>query len=683
MTRPNGFPTAVQKSHDSLPSAARRGQRSLFDATIDAFLRTPEEHVVGRLSYFHGFDTNSEQANAWAVEARILRSALSGSKRGHIYFEFLIPRMGRRADVVIYSQGIVFVIEFKVGASKFERHDKEQAHGYALDLKYFHSGSHYLPIIPILVATKAPAAWLDLQWGEEKIAETLCTNGQNLAQIIAECVDQNETIISNSAQEWENTEYYPSPTIVQAAQALYAGHAVEDITKSEADENGLALTSRFVQTVIAKAKSSGSKAICFVTGVPGAGKTLVGLTIATSSAEKASSIQNHAVYLSGNGPLVDVLREALARDESTRNSCTKAQSRRRAETYIQNIHHFRDEYLADLRPPAEKVVIFDEAQRAWDREHTSDFMRRKKHRPDFNHSEPEFLVSVMDRHKDWAVIVALVGGGQEIYNGEAGLAGWLEALSSSYSDWNVYLSPEVEDMRAMGSPVDLSYYEHSPITISPSLHLDTSQRSFRSELISEAIHHLVHGAPQEAKTIFEASSEDFPIFITRDIEAARKWIRNRRKPLESSGLLASSKAHRLLPEGIFVKNSLDPATWFLNDPTDVRSSHALELVGTEFDVQGLELDWTILAWDADYRWNGTQFEHWNFRGSKWQTIRKVTDQEYLRNTYRVLLTRARQGTVIFVPKGSESDPTRKPYWYDSTAEYLFTAGIPSLPTDVP
>ncbi|AUI53379.1 hypothetical protein AC20117_12080 [Arthrobacter crystallopoietes] len=652
-----------------------RGQRSLYSSSVDEFLRTEDTTVVGQLTYFHGFDTNSEQAEAWASEIRMLKEQLQDLRHGHIFLEFLIPRMGRRADAVIVLDGFIFVIEFKVGAGHFESKDLEQTFGYALDLKYFHKSSHNLPIVPVLVATLAPNTSVNITWDPETIAAPIKSNGNNLHSILTMIPAQAEAKTLVAAELWADGSYHPSPTIVQAAQALYAGHDVKDITRSEADEAGLAETSEYVQSIIHSARMSGDKCIAFVTGVPGAGKTLVGLNIATMT--KASDTE-HAVYLSGNGPLVTVIQEALARDESRRLGCTKAHSQRRAAAYVQNIHHFRDEYVRDTRPPVENVVIFDEAQRAWNREQTSKFMQTKKRLAGFDQSEPEFLISVMDRHDDWAVIVALVGGGQEINAGEAGLDGWIEALDRKHSNWKIYVAPEVEDPKSMGTPVDLAHYSSVNVEVSPTLHLRTSQRSFRSELISEGVHHLVHGDPDAAAEIFYRTHELFPIVVARDLTAAKTWIQNKRKPTESSGLLASSKAYRLLPEGIFVKNKIDPAVWFLNEPADVRSSHALELVGTEFDVQGLELDWTIVAWDIDYRWNGSHFEHWKFAGARWQQIRQNVDRDFLRNAYRVLLTRARQGMVIYLPYGSDDDHTRNTSWYTSNADYLDSAGLKTI-----
>lgn len=250
---------------------------------------------------------------------------------------------------------------------------------------------------------------------------------------------------------WERAPYQPTPTIVQAAQALYAQHSVEAISRSDAGAKNLQVTSRRIDEIVEEAKGKGRKVICFVTGVPGSGKTLVGLNQATQRREGAG--KTHAVFLSGNGPLVAVLREALVRDEVAREKgagkrVRKGEVGQKVKAFIQNVHHFRDEGVKTMgegTPPADRVVIFDEAQRAWNREMTTAFMKTKKGVKGFAFSEPEFLLGYMNRHKDWAVVICLVGGGQEINRGEAGIRAWLEAVRDGHPDWEVYVSPNLEE----------------------------------------------------------------------------------------------------------------------------------------------------------------------------------------------------------------------------------------------
>jgi DUF2075 family protein len=413
-----------------------------------------------------------------------------------------------------------------------------------------------------------------------------------------------------------------------------------------------------------------------VTGVPGAGKTLVGLNVATSNT--SSSADEHAVFLSGNGPLVEVLREALARDQVDRGDATSmVEASRRVAQIIQNIHHFRDEYLQVSEiPPIEKVVIFDEAQRAWDLHSTSKFMNQKRGQMDFVQSEPEFLISVMDRHQDWCVIVALIGGGQEINTGEAGLDGWIEALGRRFREWDVYFSNKLVQPEYAGR--DVSFNSLNCASSEPCLHLATSMRSFKAEKLSHMVHYLIHNEPSKASELYQQFNTKFPIRVTRNLQRAKAWINAHARGTETKGLIASSNGIRLKPEGIFVKNRLAAADWFLNDPDDVRSCHFLEDVATEFDIQGLELDWCLVGWDADYRYKENLFEHWKFAGTKWKKRQQDEQKRYLENAYRVLLTRARQGMVIFVPQGDDNDLTRRLAFYDETFSYLKRCGIEVL-----
>lgn len=404
-------------------------QRSFYSASFKDFLSAEPDAITGQISRFHTQHLLHSQTRAWLTEIEVLKRSLAESveREGHIFIEFMIPRMGRRADVVMIFKGIVFVVEFKVGATVFTAADMRQAHGYALDLKNFHRGSHDKYLVPLLVATNATSQSENPVFAGDNVASTLCISPGELfsrMRLIAERLNQ-PTFDPNL---WADSGYLPTPTIIEAAQALYASHNVEDIARSEADTQNLGQTSQQLLQLIHDARINKRKIICFVTGVPGAGKTLVGLNIASIHANREEN--EYSVFLSGNGPLVAVLQEALARDRSSRTGDSISATRKETESFIQNIHRFRDEYLHGGVPP-EKVAIFDEAQRAWDKEQASDFMRRKRGIVDFDKSEPEFLIEVMDRRQDWAFIIALVGGGQEINKGEAGLAGWMRLRPSS------------------------------------------------------------------------------------------------------------------------------------------------------------------------------------------------------------------------------------------------------------
>jgi hypothetical protein len=651
-------------------------QVAYYHASIGAFLQTDEASILGTLVQQHGFALEHQQRGAWLGQIRMLKPVLSDVARGHILFEFAIPRMGKRADVVLLVDGTVFLLEFKVGARSFDRSAIEQVHDYALDLKNFHKGSHNLPIIPVVLATEAATAGPpEVRFASDKVAEPVLAQIEELPALIARCTSPTALEPIN-VEDWLHSGYQPTPTIVEAAQALYQNHAVEEIARSDASAQNLSHTTDCISAIIDSARAEGRKAICFVTGVPGAGKTLAGLNIATKRAQEHSD--EHAVFLSGNGPLVTVLREALARDEAARDGTTKTNAHRKVSSFIQNIHHFRDEALNNTGAPHEKVAVFDEAQRAWTRDQASRFMQTKRGHVGFNMSEPEFLISVMDRHKDWCVVVCLIGGGQEINTGEAGLGEWLSALDQRFRDWDIYISDRLEDGDYVTDGTSTQLLVHLPVHRSSELHLSVSMRSFRAEALSSFIGHIVDNRPGAAREVYRQIEDRYPIWLTRDLERMREWLRSVARGSERYGLVASSGAYRLRPVGLHVKAKVDAATWFLNDRTDVRSSFYLEEVATEFDVQGLELDWAGVCWDADLRHQGDNWGFFNFRGTAWQRVKQKERQLYLRNAYRVILTRARQGMIIFVPEGDASDPTRPPSYYDQTYAFLKACGLKDL-----
>lgn len=589
--------------------------------------------------------------------------------------------MGHRIDALLLGPNFPYVLifEFKVGASHYNKADINQVYDYALELKNFHKGSHDARVIPILIATNAENSNINLSYAKDNVAKPVCVNLVGLRELMSS-LNLNGYI---DADQWEKAPYQPTPTIIEAARALYGNQNVHDITRSEGGSRNIEVTSESIGDIIHQSMVNSEKKIVFVTGVPGAGKTLVGLNIANQ--KRGEDKLDHAVFLSGNGPLVEVLQESLARDEVARyksrgETIRKGDAKTRAKTFIQNIHHFRDQALIDDNPPSEHVVIFDEAQRAWDKLNTVDFMKRKKGRPDFAWSEPEYLISYLDRHQDWAVIVCLVGGGQEINKGEAGISEWVESIRLNFPDWHVSISDRLQDSEyAMPESIN-NWLNNSPkVAKVPELHLAVSMRSFRAEKVSNFIKALLDLDADYARQIYEDLSGKYPIFITRDLTTAKTWLRTKARGTERYGMMASSKAMRLKPYAIDVASDAKPIHYFLDPEDDVRSSYFLEAVATEFQVQGLELDWTLVGWDADLRLQNGQWSHHDFRGKKWQSIHKPINQEYLKNAYRVLLTRARQGLVIFVPHGNyPPDSTRKSEFYDETYAYLRSLGLPEL-----
>ena len=647
-----------------------------FAATLEDFFATSDEAILGELTQSHNHALEHQQRDAWRDEVRYLRSALSDIKNAFVFLEFSIPRMGKRVDALILRGGVIFVVEFKVNSATFDSYAIDQVHDYALDLKNFHLGSHLLPIVPVLIATKAPAGIIGQpEWATDDVAKPLLVGQTGLAEVLTMSDQAKPEAPCVDVAEWRSSGYRPTPTIIEAAEALYRSHAVEEISRSDAGAKNLQMTSDKIAAIIDRSKSEGRKSICFITGVPGAGKTLAGLNIAAKRSKKHED--EHAVFLSGNGPLVDVLREALARDQVAREGSKKTDAHRAVRGFVQNIHHFRDHYVGSDEQPSEKVVVFDEAQRAWTSDQASKFMQKRGHH-DFNMSEPEFLISVMDRHTDWCTVICLIGGGQEINTGDAGLSEWLVALQHRFTNWDVHASSLLDDRQYTIDTKATDLLNASHIEKHPDLHLSVSMRSFRAERVSSFVSLLLNGDAAKARDVFNELSDRYPIKLTRDMSLAREWLRSKARGTERCGLVASAGGGRLGPEGIHVKSERYPTSYFLNDRFDVRSSYYLEEVATQFDIQGLELDWAGVCWDADLRRADGAWQHYAFKGTKWQQVRNETNQLYLLNAYRVLLTRARQGMIVFVPHGDAKDPTRPPSFYDETYAFLVLCGIPEL-----
>lgn len=685
-------------------------RRFYYSDSISAFLNRSVNEIIGELTLASQHDINEETSSSWVEEIDTLKEALAPfSGHGSVYFEYNIPRMGRRADVVAVIDGIVFVLEYKTAEQKFHRDAMIQVWDYALDLKNFQEGSHDRVLVPVLVAPKEKDkhCCLELKHFEDNVYEPLMVNAHLLGAGISKVLDSipHEVQLKTADDIWAKSGYEPTPTIIEAAIALYEENTVEDITKHGGDIDKASVE---LANIIESCRNNNRKAICFITGVPGAGKTLIGLNTAIDQFNR----DEKAVYLSGNFPLVEVLQEALARDyvrrdkikakQEKRKACTKEEAKSKVKAFIQMIHHYRDLYLEGTTiengrivpmpdyfqshsdkayVPSEHVAIFDEAQRAWTQEELGRFMREKKGIKDFPYSEPEYLISCMDRQPDWGVVVCLVGNGQSINKGEAGLKEWIESIYRSYKDWDVYISEYL--MRSGDVTKGQMELVRSQIKSREELHLKMSMRSFRSEKVSIFVNQLLALQKEDAASTLR-ELDNYPIVMTRSLETAKRWLRDHNRGSERMGLLASSKAERLKAISINVRYQPDFVHWFLEDDRDIRSSNALEDTLTEFKVQGLEIDWACVAWDADLRLSqdGKSWQHFQLRsGTKWQNINKPINREYQINAYRVLLTRARQGMIIVVPNGDHGvppDETRKPEWYDGIYNYLKEIGIKEL-----
>lgn len=710
-----------------------KNPRCLYKANINSFLNSKRTDILGMLfERYHG-DTLTTTREAWSNEIEILQNQLLPWKdsNGQIIFEYDIPRLGKRIDVVLLLKGIIFCLEFKVGESKIIENDIDQVLDYALDLRNFHKFSESKVIVPILIVTKYQKHSSNIQKSvyNDNVLNPLVTGEGGIQELINKVINlypNEEDIDSN----WSISPYAPTPTIIEAARTLYESHSVEDITRHEADKVTTDTTIAYILDVIKRSKENREKSICFVTGVPGAGKTLVGLEVAVKQTYRGSDapvVDEGAIYLSGNGPLVAVLNEALALDNYTKCKArgekkNKSDSKREVSKFIQIIHRYRDTMLAKIKNPVENgvleidkenavkmqdagygevehVAIFDEAQRSWTHERLKNYLKRggtygnKLKVPNFPMSEASFLIWSLDQREDWATIVCLVGGGQEINTGEAGISEWIKSLNGIFTHWKIYISPKLTEAEYAEGQVN-ELLKHNPnVTYSDSLHLGVSLRSYRAEKLSAFVHALLD-INDNAASIFAEIKDKYPIVLTRDMEKAKKWLQSKVRGTERTGVLISKESARYKPLGIHVLPSgdEDAVHWFLEDKQDTRSSNYLEDAATEIQVQGLELDYTCLLWDADMRYENGKWHFYRFNGkTAWKEItnNKETSSErikYMLNAYRVLLTRARVGMVICVPEGNSTknpngyweDSTRLPEYYDGTYEYLRSLGIEEI-----
>lgn len=704
--------------------------RCLYTATFSEFLSKEPLAVLGALhNNFHG-DALTMTDEAWMGEIEVMQQVLEPWKeeQGQIVFEYDIPRLGKRIDVVLLLRGMIFCLEFKVGKKEEFQAGIEQVMDYALDLKNFHLFSHDRKIVPILIPTKYKEYTTVFQPSvyNDDIYNPMITGEEHLQELIAMVLEhagakREDGVIDN----WLISPYAPTPTIIEAARTLYENHSVEDITRHEADKVSTDTTINYILQVIHQSKEKQQKSICFVTGVPGAGKTLVGLDVAIKQTYKDGELdkENGAVYLSGNGPLVAVLTEALARDNQKKCSQkgerkNMSDSRREVSEFIQIIHRYRDNMLAKIKNPVENgiveidpekaikltatgygevehVAIFDEAQRSWTHKRIADYLKRggtygnKLKVPNFPMSEAEFLIWSLDQREDWAVIICLVGGGQEINTGEAGITEWIKALNNRFRHWNVYISNKLTDPEYAEGRVNELLTGNDKVKFSDSLHLAVSLRSFRAETLSAFIHSLLSFAPDAASLYQDVKGKKYPIMLTRDMEKARQWLRKMARGTQQTGVLVTKVAARFKPlaVNILAQGDENAVHWFLEDKTDIRSSNYLEDAATEIQVQGLELDYTCVLWDADMRCEDGHWAYYKFNGkNKWNPENNEESKKYMLNAYRVLLTRARQGIVICVPYGNSNttpegfpeDPTRLPEYYDGTYEYLKSLGLEEI-----
>jgi len=697
-----------------------------YSSSINDFFSSDENAIIGVLTQNNAFDSRRTTVASWREEINTIKIALKNYKDadGFVAFEYTIPRVGGRIDCVIGIKGILFVLEFKTGETPDANVDKEQLSQYVTDLKNFHFESYDIPIAPLWVvpAAEIPVARLIRPTTNENVFGIMTVCDTTISNVIKKVLASGfANKIDIDADNWLHSPYCPTSNIIEAARKLYSSHKVEDINRSDARGKDLVRTANTLIKLINQAKARNEKYLCLVTGVPGAGKTLVGLTVATLHQDEEKS--NRSVYLSGNRPLVMVLQEALARDARDRrklalekelaaiedknerkeykksHKVSMTDIRSQIKQFILPVPAWRKAYLqgimvsgegdkisfikdpnyeykgkGDFYVPYDHVSIYDEAQRAWEDKENASYVRKKeKHLANFpDWSEPRFLISCMDRHTDWAVYVCLIGNGQDINHGEAGTVEWIRSIKH-FTNWQTFASSDILlDQEVAKEAKDIKINFLDP------LHLHTDLRSIRAENMAELVDSILGMEKDVAKNILK-KLDRYPIRLTRDLKKAKKWVKENAHPNERYGALASSKGQRLKPDALVLlpANSTETEVipWFLGEKTNVNSSYFMEEVATEFQVQGLEIDWAVVAWDADFRYSEDGWKQHQFRGSKWMKINDPDIRRYQINAYRVILTRARRGMVIYVPEGDDEDPTRKCEFYNSTYNYLKQIGI--------
>lgn len=647
------------------------------------FVTTRPEQVLGTLTSGlakEGFDTNVSTTFSWQREVSELQAALfqlldtlPPATHWSILLEYVLPIVGQRLDCVLLADDLIYVIEYKGGSSASAHASLKQAQDYALNLADFHEASRHRLTIPIAVGAFRTSIPMDLTSQHHGAAVS--------AAELPHCIVESHRTWSAKGKpidvnDWNNSRYFPVPTIIQAASAIFRDHGVKDLAHSRAGTENLETTQKALAAQVRDARLRGIKKLIVVTGVPGAGKTLAGLNAVQVLSEELDLDLEQASFLSGNGPLVAVLQEALKRSIGPR----KQGAARSVRSRIREIHRFVRDSYGDGRPPADRLIVFDEAQRAW----TAAKNLKKFER---GISEPEMVLEIMGRHHGWSMIVALVGGGQEIHGGEAGLAAWGDAITK-HPEWSVVTSPEA----VSGGPSVAGSRlfrdgcaEVANVEQDPALHLAIPKRSYESDITAAWVNDVLDGRPEAARML---ASKGLPVYLTRDLGAARSWLVAHARGNRRAGLVASSGAARIRADGVetptfqFLRG-IDYVKWFLEPAGDHRSSNQLEVALSEFEMQGLEIDLCALLWGGDLVFPEGQVIARTLRGRKWCAVGGSGDPQAsaddprtrIQNKYRVLLTRFRKAMTIFVPLGSVDDPTRAPSDFDSVYRYLLRCGV--------
>jgi hypothetical protein len=658
-----------------------------YAETVRNFLATPSQVIELQLTRAYESDRYKElitaQITAWREQIDTLKITLASREVSEcdtnewgIALEFVVPRRMGRIDTVLLVRDAVIGLEFKTKSADVSA--AEQIEDYCLDLLHFHAPSHNRVIYPAVVTTANASMPKWKSRLPSQLERTRLVDARTLAQFVSSVSKRHLSGQQVPIRTWNLGEYRPVPTIIEAAIGMFADMEVDDIAKADSDPTNLTATVDTIRKVAVESMRAKTKTVCFVTGVPGAGKTLAGLKL-VHDPQLRKSTQTDSVFLTGNLPLVKVLRAALALDISRRKKQRLRVAARDPKTTIDTVLGYKKTHTKASEPPHEKIVVFDEAQRAWNAERTAEYLEKADNW--IGYSEPELMMAILDRH-DWAVLIALVGGGQEINRGEAGIGEWGRALKTRFRHWHVAVSQQALD-GAYGAGANLfepTIPENLRLRILPDLHLDNPTRQFRGKTVARWAEALLDGDCETCRRVVDENPE-YPIYLTRDLSAAKSWLRAAAHGTERFGCIASSEAKRIRADGL----ELPPARangvehWFLAPKGDVRSSFQLEVAANEFQIQGLEIDWACVCWGGDFLRGDADWRLKRLRGSAWQKINQAAARAYVTNSYRVLLTRARQGMVLFVTKGDDKDPTRRSSAFDLTADFLIGCGARPLP----
>lgn len=625
-----------------------------WESTFDEFEREQPRVIRGRLQEFLP-DADVSQVRAWddsipklQTEVREVVASDPAASTHTAVLEYELPLDSRRPDVVLLVQGAVVVLELK-GEVAPSQADIDQAAAYARDLRCYHRACAGREVHAIVTPTRA-RGYVGVRSGVH-VAGPDALDG--LVQKLQ--APWPSDAVSAGAFLAEDA-YCPLPTLVQAARELFDSGTVRRVHRAAAATDPAA---EEVSRIVHQAAQTRTRRLVLVTGVPGAGKTLVGLRavhahflddLAVDRADGKPTAP--AVFLSGNGPLVEVLQYELRSAGGG------------GKTFVRSVRDYVRQYSRkrSLVPP-EHVLVFDEAQRAWDAQHLA-----RKHKREPDKSEPEHFVEFAMRIPEWCTVIGLIGGGQEIHAGEeGGLVQWRHAIErcDHPAHWTVH-GPESAAAVFADSP--------AAFEANPALNLDTEIRYHLASDVHEFVRTLLEDGDtaccRELATALESAG--FHLRMTRDLEVARNYLRDRYRehPTARFGLLASSRDKDLaafgVPNDFQSTKVIRHGPWYSDGEESPQSCRHLTDAITEFGAQGLELDAVLLAWGTDFRRYGGQWDD-----SKARRYRDPVQSPFqLRlNSYRVLLTRGRDAVVVFVPEIDEMQ---------ETAEYLCSSGFEIL-----